>query len=63
MEPVDQLNEDTKLVEALLLIEEGLTEWEVNFIESVYSQLKKYNRPLSHKQRETCERIANRLDV
>ena len=44
-------NED--LIEALCEIEEGLTEWEVEFVDSISKQ----NYELTTRQREIAERI------
>lgn len=52
----DQLYDDIQLVRELEGIESGLTAWEMEFIESVSRQVE--HRPLSDRQREICERIA-----
>jgi hypothetical protein len=45
--------DDDELIEGLCAIEEGLTEWEVGFVESIAKQ----SYALTPKQRETAERI------
>ena len=53
---------DGELIEALCEVEEGLTEWEMNFVDS----LAKWNGPLTRKpggQRETIEKILRKLET
>lgn len=45
------------MLNALLELEDGLTDWEVEFIESLSNQ----NRPLSQKQHDKLESIYERL--
>ena len=53
---------DKELIEALLDVEKGLTEWEMNFADS----LAKWSGPLTRKesggQRETIEKILRKLE-
>lgn len=49
---------DGELVEALCEVEEGLTEWETNFADS----LSKWSGPLTPKQRATAEKILRRTE-
>lgn len=49
---------DAELIQALTGIEDGLTEWEVGFVESISKQ--KY--PLTPKQRAKAEKILEDLD-
>lgn len=48
---------DRELVDALCEIEEGLTEWEVNFVDSITKQVIDQARTLSSKQRAKAEAI------
>ena len=53
---------DKELVEALLDVEEGLSEWEMKFADS----LAKWTRPLTRQpggQRETIEKILRKLET
>ena len=53
---------DEKLVKDLLDIERGLTDWEVEFVESIHRQLKRGDRRyLSQKQREVADSIHNKF--
>lgn len=52
----DELD-DEATVQALCAIEDGLTAWEVEFVESVAAQVIDERRPLTERQRETAERI------
>lgn len=52
---------DRDLVEELCAIEEGLTEWEVTFVESVTASVLKGFR-LSQKQRATANRILDKIE-
>jgi hypothetical protein len=47
---------DQELIERLLAIEDGLTAWELDFIESLDGWLEE-NEELTDKQREVAERI------
>jgi len=49
--------DDQALVEALCAIEDGLTPWEVEFVEAVAAQVIDEGRPLSESQREKAEQI------
>lgn len=54
--------EDHALVKKLAGIERGLTDWEVEFVESIAEQIQR-NRSLSPKQRACGERILERLGL
>lgn len=51
------LQEDADLVEELAEIEDGLNEWEVEFVESVCQQVLEERLSLSEKQREKAKEI------
>lgn len=51
---------DARMVAELCEIDEGLTPWEVEFVESIAAQVER-GRELSDKQRSTAERIMERL--
>ena len=51
---------DAKLVAELCDIDEGLTRWELGFVESLAKQIEN-GRALSDKQREVATRILERL--
>ena len=53
--------EDRDLVQHLLDKESGLTDWEVEFAESISRWLDRHSL-LTHKQRVRAEEIAKRLD-
>ena len=53
--------EDLELVRRLLEVEDGLTEWEEEFAESVGRQVEDEGRHLSQKQRDVIERILTKL--
>lgn len=55
-----QVNEDADLVEELLDIESGLTEWEVEFVESLARWMDNHSS-LTYKQRSKAEDIAQRI--
>lgn len=52
----DELD-DEAIVQALCAIEDGLTPWEVEFVESVAAQVIDQRRMLTDRQRETAEKI------
>jgi hypothetical protein len=52
--------DDLALVSQLTEIEEGLTPWEMNFVESLAKQAE-IGRPMSARQRELAEGIVERL--
>jgi hypothetical protein len=49
--------DDESLVQALCAIEDGLTAWEVEFVEAVSEQVIDNGRPLTDGQREKAEQI------
>lgn len=51
------LENDTGLVEDLAAIEDGLNDWELEFVESVCRQVLKKNVPLSDKQKAKARQI------
>lgn len=53
--------DDKRLVDELCAIEDGLSEWEVEFTESVSRWVIDDRRLLTDKQRATVERILERL--
>lgn len=58
---LELLTIDRRFVERLTEIDDGLTEWEVGFIESLSRQVE--TRTLTDRQRERAEAIASRLNV
>ena len=56
-----QLAMDQRFVARLIEIERGLTDWEVDFIESLSRRVE--TQTLTDRQRERAEAIANRLHV
>ena len=56
-EPLDAID----MLRELLTVERGLTDWEVNFIDSVWKQTKEGTRPqaLTQKQIDCIEKIWN----
>ena len=61
-EDMDRAQADARDVKALLAVEEGLSEWEVSFAESLGRQVCGDRRPLTARQREVLDRILTRLD-
>jgi len=59
--PKSQLELDLELVESIN-VDSGLTDWEVQYVDSVLVQVGSEKRHLSPKQRATAERIQRRLD-
>jgi hypothetical protein len=55
---MSQWEEDRDLVEELCAIEDGLSDWEVEFVESISKWVLEEKRVLTARQRETAERIA-----
>lgn len=58
-----QFERDEELVEQLLDVESGLTEWEVDFIDNLGRQVIDQQRELSEKQRAKAEQIRDRLGL
>lgn len=52
-----ELEEDREAIEAALAIEEGLTDWEVSFVENLGRQVLDQLTPLSRRQREKLDEI------
>ena len=50
-------SDDKEIVDRLCAIEDGLSEWEVEFVDSVAKWVNDQKRMLSDKQRAICERI------
>jgi hypothetical protein len=44
-------------------VSSGLSEWEVEFVDSILVQLRSEKRALSNKQRQVAERIQKKLDA
>jgi hypothetical protein len=44
-------------------VSSGLSDWEVEFVDSILVQLRSEKRPLSNKQRQVAERIQKKLDA
>lgn len=57
------LDTDTSLVEALLDVDSGLTEWELDFVDNLGRQVIDQQRELSEKQRAKAEEIRDRLGL
>lgn len=57
---MSQREEDLDLVQSLLDIEESLTDWEIEFAESISKRIDTWDR-LTDKQREKAESIAGRF--
>lgn len=62
-EDQDRAEADKRDVVRLLAVEEGLTEWEVRFAESLGRQVCGDRRPLSPGQRAKLDAILERLDL
>lgn len=60
MDHAEQLDSDAELVDALCAIDEGLSEWEVEFVESVAARVHDDRRVLTEKQRAIAERIRDK---
>lgn len=58
-----ELRSDFLVVGELCNIDHGLTDWEVNFVESVVRQVQDERRPLSPRQREVAEAILDRRPI
>ena len=52
---------DARLVRELCDVDEGLTQWEINFVESIAKQVIDKGRELTEKQRETARKILERV--
>lgn len=52
---------DLDLVESIN-VDSGLTEWEVEFVDSVLRQVRSERKQLSDKQRQIAQRIQRKLD-
>lgn len=59
--PKSQLALDLELAESIN-VDNGLSDWEANFVDSILQQLRGGNKQLSPKQRHAAERIQRRLD-
>lgn len=53
--------DDAEIVEALCDVDEGLSEWEVEFVDSLAKWLKDRG-PLTEKQRAKAEQILSKLE-
>lgn len=62
-EELDRAEADKRDVVRLLAVEEGLTEWEVSFAESLGRQVCGDRRPLSTKQRAKLDAILERMGL
>ncbi len=51
------ITNDTKLVEELCEIEEGMSDWEVDFVEGIAKQVLDDRKPLSPKQTQVALKI------
>lgn len=57
---MDERLTDKELTDSLCEIDRGLSDWEVDFVESLAKQVES-NRKLSDKQRTIAERILSKL--